>query len=118
MCAQSFSHIRLICNPMDHVTHQAPLSMGFSRQGYWSGLPFPPPGDLPNPGIKPTSPAAPALQKDSLPLSHWGGPKLTYDIILVSSAQQSDCIYLNIMKLITRISLVTMWHHRDFLQDY
>ena len=42
---------------------QAPLSMGFSRQEYWSGLPFPPPGDLPNPGIEPGSPA---LQADSL----------------------------------------------------
>ena len=49
------------------VAHQAPLSMGFSRQEYWSGLPFPSPGDLPNPGIKPTSPA---LQVDSLLLSH------------------------------------------------
>ena len=39
------------------VAHQAPLSMGFSRQEYWSGLPCPPPGDLPNPGIKPRSPA-------------------------------------------------------------
>ena len=39
------------------VAHQAPLSMGFSRQEYWSGLPFPSPGDLPNPGIKPVSPA-------------------------------------------------------------
>ena len=46
------------------VPHQAPLSMGFSRQESWSGLPFPPPGDLPNPGIKPGSPA---LQPDSLP---------------------------------------------------
>ena len=36
---------------------QAPLSMGFSKQGYWSGLPFPPPGDLPDLGIEPTSPA-------------------------------------------------------------
>ena len=41
--------------------HQAPLSMGFSRQEYWSGLPFPPPGDLPNPGIKPASLMSPAL---------------------------------------------------------
>ena len=48
---------------------QAPLSMGFSRQEYWSGLPCPPPGDLPNPGIELTSPA---LQVDSLPLSHQG----------------------------------------------
>ena len=45
------------------VACQAPLSMGFSRQEYWSGLPFPSPGDLPNPGIKPRSPA---LQSDSL----------------------------------------------------
>ena len=46
---------------------QAPLSIGFSRQEYWSGLPFPSPGDLPDPGIKPESPV---LQADSLPLSH------------------------------------------------
>ena len=46
------------------VGHQAPLSLEFSRQEYWSGLPFPSPGDLPNPGIKPMSPA---LQADSLP---------------------------------------------------
>ena len=39
------------------VAHQGPLSMGFSRQEYWTGLPFLPPGDLPNPGIKLTSPA-------------------------------------------------------------
>ena len=43
------------------VAHQAPLSMGFSRQEYWSGLPFPPPRDLSDPGIKPTSLAPPAL---------------------------------------------------------
>ena len=46
------------------VAHQAPLSMGFSRQEYWSGLPFPYPGDLPNPEIKPGSPA---LQANCLP---------------------------------------------------
>ena len=46
-----------------HVAHQAPLSTEFSRQEYWSGLPFPTPGDLPDPGIKPGSPA---LQADSL----------------------------------------------------
>ena len=43
------------------VAHQAPLSMRFSRQEYWSGLPCPPPGDLPDPGIKPKSLASPAL---------------------------------------------------------
>ena len=51
--------------------------MGFSRQEYWSGLPFPPPGDLPNPGIKSTSPVSPALQVDSLLTEPWG--KLTAD---------------------------------------
>ena len=56
------------------ATLQAPLSMGFSRQGYWSGLPCPPPGDVPNPGVEPTSPVTPALQVDSLPLSLQGSP--------------------------------------------
>ena len=46
------------------IAHQASLSMGFFRQEYWSGLPFPPPGDLPDPGVETTSPA---LQVDSLP---------------------------------------------------
>ena len=58
------------------VAHQAPLSMWFSRQGYWNGLPCPPSGDLPNPGIKPRSPAAPALRHTLYPLvinsqPHW-----------------------------------------------
>ena len=48
--------------------------MEFPRQKYWSGLPFPPIGDLPNPGIRPTCPGSPALQVNSLPLSHWGIP--------------------------------------------
>ena len=46
-----------LCDPMDSILHQAPPSMGFSRQEYWSGLPFPSPGNLPDPGIKPRSPA-------------------------------------------------------------
>ena len=54
------SHGQLFATPWTG-THKAPLSMGFSRQKYWSGLPFPPPRDLPNPGIKPTSPVSPAL---------------------------------------------------------
>ena len=43
-------------DPMDYIAHQAPLSLGFPRQEYWSALPFPPPGDLPDPGIQSTSP--------------------------------------------------------------
>ena len=49
-------HVRLFATP-GTVAHQAPMSMGFSRQEYWSGLPFPSPGDLPDPGIKPGSSA-------------------------------------------------------------
>ena len=55
------------------IAHQAPLSMEFSRQEYWSGLPFPSPGDLSNPGIKPESPA---LQADSLQSEPTGKPSI------------------------------------------
>ena len=55
------------------VGHQAPLPMEFTRQEYWSGLPFPPPGDLLNPGIEPMSLESPALA-DSLLLRHLGCP--------------------------------------------
>ena len=63
-----FSRVQLCVTPQT-AAHQAPLSLGFSRQEYWSGLPFPSPGDLPDSGIKP---ASLALQSDSLPLSHQG----------------------------------------------
>ena len=66
-----FSHVQLFVTPWT-VAHQAPLSLGFSWQEYWSGLPFPPPEDFPDPGIEPMSPASPALQADCLPPSHWG----------------------------------------------
>ena len=55
-----FSHVQL-CVTLWIVAHQALLSMGFSREEYWSGLPCPPPGDLPDPGIEPVSLASPAL---------------------------------------------------------
>ena len=54
------------------VAHQAPLSMKFPRQEYWSGLSFPSPGDFPDPGIELSSPA---FQADSLPLSPQGRPR-------------------------------------------
>ena len=61
---------RLFVTPWT-VAYQAPSSMGFSRQEYWSGLPFPSPGDLPNPG---TEPGSPALQTDALPSEPPGKP--------------------------------------------
>ena len=59
---KSLSHVRLLATPWA-VAYQVPPSMGFSRQEYWSGLPFPSPEDLPDPGIEPGSPA---LQADTL----------------------------------------------------
>ena len=73
---KSFSHVWLFATPWT-VANQAPLSRGFSRQEYWSGLPFPSPGDLPNPGIEPGSPA---LQAEALPSEPPGlnpSPKVT-----------------------------------------
>ena len=61
MRAKSFQSCLTLCDPVDYIACQAPLSMGFPRQEYWSGLPCPPPGDLPDPGIKPTSLMSPAL---------------------------------------------------------
>ena len=60
----SLSHVQFFATPWT-VAHQVPLSMGFSRHKYWSGLPFPSPGDLPDPGIESACPSSPVLQADS-----------------------------------------------------
>ena len=72
LCAV-LSRVQLFATPWT-VARQAPLFVGFFRQEYWSGLPFPPPGDLHDPGIEPTSPLSPALQADSLPAESSGNP--------------------------------------------
>ena len=71
---KSLSRVRLFATPWT-IAYQAPLSVGFSRQEYWSGLPFPSPGDLPYPGIKPRSPA---LWADALSSKPPGKPILTW----------------------------------------
>ena len=77
LCAMlsGFSHIQLFGTPWT-VAHSAPLSMGFCRQAYWSGLLFPSPADIPDPGMEPKSPASPALPVNSSPLTHLGSPRL------------------------------------------
>ena len=70
MCSQMLCHDPLFVTPRT-VVYQALLSMVFFRQEYWSGLPFPPPGDLPDPRIEPTSPA---LQVDSFTIESLGKP--------------------------------------------
>ena len=80
------------------VAHQAPLSLEFSRQAHWSGLPFPSPGNIPNPGIKPRFPAS---QADSLPLSH-SGSRICF--ILNFKNYFSDYLIKLFLKKKTRIS--------------
>ena len=76
MYVSHFSRVQLFATPWT-VAGQAPLSMGFSRQDYWSGLPFPPPGYLPNPEIKPVSLMSLLhWQADSLPLAPLGKPRV------------------------------------------
>ena len=72
-----FSRVRL-CATLWTAAHQAPLSMGFFWQEYWSGLPCPPPGDLLNPGIKPTYLSLLHWQARSLPKNHLGSCKLLH----------------------------------------
>ena len=72
-----FSRVRLL-STLWTIAYQAPLSIGFSRQKYWSESHCPSPGDLPSPGIEPASLATPALQADSLLLSHRRSPDLRY----------------------------------------
>ena len=72
-----------LCDPMDYIAHQCPLSIEFSRQEYWSGLPFPRPGNLSHPGIKPESPAFPALASRLFTTEPPGTPKWRWFYLLV-----------------------------------
>ena len=77
------------------VACQAPLSMKFSRQEYWSGLPFPSTGDLPDPGIKLGSPA---LQADALPAELLGKPKVKVTQLCLTVCDPMDCIVHGILQ--------------------
>ena len=79
-----------LCDPLGCSLPDSSVH-GISRKEYWSGLPFPPPGYLPNPGTQPMSPASPALQADSLPLSHWGSPNQLIDSIQALSKSWQAC---------------------------
>ena len=83
MHAQSQSHVQLFVTPLT-VAHQALLSMEFSRQEYWSGLPLPAPEDLPDLGTELTPPVPPAWQADSLLLSHLGSSEATGNALFIS----------------------------------
>ena len=82
---KSLNRVQLFVTPWT-VAHQAPLSVGSSRQEYWSGLPFPSPGDLPDPGIEPRSPA---LQADAL-TSEPPGKLSTKELLLLNCGAGED----------------------------
>ena len=101
---KSLSHVWLFVTPWT-VAYQAPRSMGFSRQEYWSWLPFPSPGDLPNPGIETGSPA---LQTDAL-LSE--PPGKSYLNMLLKST-----FILYILQRVTKVSLTSLLETTQILQ--
>ena len=80
------------------IAHQAPLSLGFARQEYWGGLSCPPPGDLPDPGMEPTSPA---LQVDSLSLSYQGSPDVT------------DCFFSTVSQMRLAVKLMDPFMEKE-----
>ena len=87
------NHVQLFAVPWS-IAHQASLSVGFSRQEYWSGLPFPSPGDLPDPRIKPASPASPELSGSFFIIEPPGKPLLIIIIYQVSLYWEHSYILL------------------------
>ena len=94
MCVKLLSRVQLFAT-LWTVASQAPLSMGFSKEEYWSGLPFPSPGDFPNPGIEPGSPA---LQADTLSSGPQGSSPLGLHN-LESGSYNSDEINLSDLRI-------------------
>ena len=91
------------------AAHQVPLSMRLSRQGYWSGSPFPSPGDLPNPGIEPRSPA---LQADSLPTELQGKPLLmAYYPVLTFSLSLLNSLFSELRSCADPFWCECFWQH-------
>ena len=88
------NHVQLIATPQTGA-RQAPLSMGFSKQEYWSGLPCPPPGDLPNPRIEPTTLSSPALVGRFFTISAtWEAFSLEALIVLSIEMAHLDVVHL------------------------
>ena len=97
---KSLSHVQLFVTPWTTAC-QAPPSMGFARQEHWSGLPFPSPGDLPDRGMDPGSPA---LQEDPLPSEPPGNPTYQFSSVQFSSVAQSCPTLCNPMYSLSQMS--------------
>ena len=102
---KSLSHVRLFANPRT-VAHQAPLSMGFSWQEYWSGLPFLSPGDLPNPGIEPRFPA---LQADAFALTSEPPGKSGWTLFKIKN-QSINSDFIKNQKVLIFVVLLSFEH--------
>ena len=111
VCAQLLSHVQFFAT-LWTVARQAPLSMGFPRQEYWSGLPFPPPGDLPDPGIKPASPASPALADKSITAESPRKASVVFTLSLF------PCSVFFISHIVVSFSLVKWlrWQPHDWIE--
>ena len=86
--------------------------MGFSRQEYWSGLPLPLPGDLPDPRIEPASPESPAWQAEFLPLSHLGSP-VVYNETIKLALWRHNMVYAAVTRL--RPSFLFFYQYKNYL---
>ena len=107
MCAQSLSYVQLFVTSWT-VACQASLSMGFSRLEYWSGLPYLPPGDPPNPGIKPAFLTSPALAgRFFLTKATWEAPEIYYGMLQTSKIQV--CFFLTAPRHHTGPGLHNPW---------
>ena len=121
-----FSHVRLFLT-LWTVAHQAPLSVGFSRQEYWSGLPCPPPGDLPNPGIKLVSLMSSALAgRFFTTRANWEVPCSRYQYFISVHCEIifyymgiSFCLFIHqLMDILSCIKLFLLWLKLQTVTSY
>ena len=103
---QLLNRVQLFVTPWT-IAYQAPPSQEFPRQEYWNGLPFPSPGDLPDPGIEPTSPA---WQVDSLPLNHLVSPQLNVHVSLWTKVAPHICECVCVCLCTTLVPMSTDSH--------
>ena len=111
---KSFSHVWIFATPWI-VAYQAPPSMGFFRQEYWSGLPFPSPRDLPNPGIEPKSPA---LEADTLTSEPPAMQETWVQSLSPEDQMLKECSNYRTIALISHASKVTLKILQARLQQY
>ena len=117
VCVQSRSHVQLFVPPQT-VACQAPLPMEFSRQEYWSGLPFLTAGDLPNPGIKPMPLASPALAGGFFTISTTWEAHMTVDSSSVQAHISQVCFFHFLVRILCQVELILNYYINFILNYY